>query len=37
MGFVNLPEKRGYSPDRPELFPDTYFDFPVDRRSVAGH
>ncbi|GGZ28334.1 D-alanyl-D-alanine dipeptidase [Streptomyces nitrosporeus] len=36
-GFVNLPEEWWHFTYRPETFPDTYFDFPVDRRSVAGH
>ncbi|MFJ7586821.1 M15 family metallopeptidase [Streptomyces sp. NPDC097617] len=36
-GFVNLPEEWWHFTHKPELFPDTYFDFPVARRSVAGH
>ncbi|MEU3913355.1 MULTISPECIES: M15 family metallopeptidase [unclassified Streptomyces] len=36
-GFVNLPEEWWHFTYKPELFPDTYFDFPVSRRSVAGH
>jgi D-alanyl-D-alanine dipeptidase len=36
-GFVNLPEEWWHFTFKPELFPDTYFDFPVARRSVAGH
>ncbi|MEE1751508.1 M15 family metallopeptidase [Streptomyces sp. SP18CS02] len=36
-GFVNLPEEWWHFTYKPELFPDTYFDFPVARRSVAGH
>ncbi|MEU3312743.1 M15 family metallopeptidase [Streptomyces sp. NPDC006662] len=36
-GFVNLPEEWWHFTHRPELFPDTYFDFPVSRRSVSGH
>ncbi|MFF4578837.1 M15 family metallopeptidase [Streptomyces sp. NPDC001373] len=36
-GFANLPEEWWHFTHRPELFPDTFFDFPVSRRSVAGH
>ncbi|MCT9093992.1 M15 family metallopeptidase [Streptomyces sp. ASQP_92] len=36
-GFANLPEEWWHFTYRPEPFPDTYFDFPVARRSVAGH
>ncbi|MHC3389967.1 M15 family metallopeptidase [Streptomyces lavendulocolor] len=36
-GFVNLPEEWWHFTYEPEPFPDTYFDFPVSRRSVAGH
>ncbi|MGW1013076.1 M15 family metallopeptidase [Streptomyces termitum] len=36
-GFVNLPEEWWHFTFRPEPFPSTYFDFPVARRSVAGH
>ncbi|WP_330237969.1 M15 family metallopeptidase [Streptomyces sp. NBC_00525] len=36
-GFVNLAEEWWHYTFRPEAFPDTYFDFPVARRSVAGH
>ncbi|MFD9475537.1 MULTISPECIES: M15 family metallopeptidase [Streptomyces] len=36
-GFVNLPEEWWHFTHKPELFPDTYFDFPVAHRSVAGH
>lgn len=36
-GFVNLAEEWWHYTFRPETFPDTYFDFPVTRRSVAGH
>ncbi|MFB6557829.1 M15 family metallopeptidase [Streptomyces sp. NPDC056400] len=36
-GFVNLPEEWWHFTYKPELFPDTYFDFPVAYRSVAGH
>ncbi|MEW1906096.1 M15 family metallopeptidase [Streptomyces sp. NPDC086147] len=37
QGFVNLPEEWWHFTFRPEPFPDTFFDFPVARRSVAGH
>ncbi|WP_328859948.1 M15 family metallopeptidase [Streptomyces sp. NBC_00306] len=37
LGFVNLAEEWWHFTYKPELFPDTYFDFPVARRSVAGH
>lgn len=30
-GFVNLPEEWWHFTYKPELFPDTYFDFPVER------
>ncbi|QDQ10342.1 M15 family metallopeptidase [Streptomyces spectabilis] len=33
-GFVNLPEEWWHFTYKPELFPDTYFDFPVSRRSL---
>ncbi|MFB7253594.1 M15 family metallopeptidase [Streptomyces nojiriensis] len=36
-GFVNLPEEWWHFTHKPELFPDTYFDFPVAHRSVSGH
>ncbi|MEU0131671.1 MULTISPECIES: M15 family metallopeptidase [unclassified Streptomyces] len=36
LGFVNLAEEWWHFTYKPELFPDTYFDFPVSRRSVAG-
>ncbi|MEV0092702.1 M15 family metallopeptidase [Streptomyces sp. NPDC050738] len=36
-GLVNLPEEWWHYTYKPELFPDTYFNFPVARRSVAGH
>ncbi|WP_395512369.1 M15 family metallopeptidase [Streptomyces racemochromogenes] len=36
-GFVNLPEEWWHFTYKPELFPDTRFDFPVSRRSVSGH
>ncbi|MFI5803853.1 M15 family metallopeptidase [Streptomyces sp. NPDC051561] len=34
QGFTNLPEEWWHFTHKPELFPDTYFDFPVARRSV---
>ncbi|WP_093801943.1 M15 family metallopeptidase [Streptomyces sp. Wb2n-11] len=37
LGFVNLAEEWWHFTYKPEPFPDTYFDFPVTRRSVAGH
>ncbi|MEV8568955.1 M15 family metallopeptidase [Streptomyces sp. NPDC051322] len=37
VGFVNLPEEWWHFTYQPETFPDSYFDFPVARRSVAGH
>ncbi|MGX1886751.1 M15 family metallopeptidase [Streptomyces sp. NPDC055287] len=37
LGFVNLAEEWWHFTYKPEPFPDTYFDFPVARRSVAGH
>ncbi|MFE1955659.1 M15 family metallopeptidase [Streptomyces sp. NPDC059524] len=36
QGFVNLPEEWWHYTYKPELFPDTYFDFPVSRKSLAG-
>ncbi|MBH5333767.1 M15 family metallopeptidase [Streptomyces pactum] len=36
VGFVNLPEEWWHYTYRPEPFPDTYFDFPVARRSLTG-
>ncbi|MEU5719594.1 M15 family metallopeptidase [Streptomyces sp. NPDC020403] len=36
LGFVNLAEEWWHYTYKPEPFPDTYFDFPVARRSVAG-
>ncbi|MFJ4714858.1 M15 family metallopeptidase [Streptomyces sp. NPDC088785] len=36
QGFVNLPEEWWHFTYKPELFPDTYFDFPVARRSLTG-
>ncbi|MFI1468209.1 M15 family metallopeptidase [Streptomyces wuyuanensis] len=35
VGFVNLPEEWWHFTHKPELFPDTYFDFPVSRRSLS--
>ncbi|MEV5971311.1 M15 family metallopeptidase [Streptomyces sp. NPDC051921] len=37
QGFVNLPEEWWHFTFKPEPFPATFFDFPVARRSVAGH
>ncbi|GAA0606627.1 M15 family metallopeptidase [Streptomyces crystallinus] len=36
-GFVGIPEEWWHFTYKPEPFPDTYFDFPVAWRSVAGH
>ncbi|MEU1078042.1 MULTISPECIES: M15 family metallopeptidase [unclassified Streptomyces] len=36
-GFVGIPEEWWHYTFKPEPFPDTYFDFPVAWRSVAGH
>ncbi|MFF1464670.1 M15 family metallopeptidase [Streptomyces sp. NPDC058330] len=36
LGFVNLAEEWWHFTYKPETFPDTSFDFPVDRRSVTG-
>ncbi|MFD6421276.1 M15 family metallopeptidase [Streptomyces sp. NPDC060198] len=36
LGFVNLAEEWWHYTFKPELFPDTYFDFPVDRLSLKG-
>ncbi|AGP60107.1 D-alanyl-D-alanine dipeptidase [Streptomyces rapamycinicus NRRL 5491] len=36
LGFVNLAEEWWHYTFKPELFPDTYFDFPVSRRSLTG-
>lgn len=36
VGFTNLPEEWWHFTHKPELFPDTYFDFPVSWRSVIG-
>ncbi len=35
-GFVNLAEEWWHYTYQPEPFPDTYFDFPVARRSLTG-
>ncbi|MCO4700423.1 M15 family metallopeptidase [Streptomyces sp. RO-S4] len=37
FGFVNLAEEWWHYTFKPEAYPDTYFDFPVSHRSVAGH
>lgn len=37
VGFVNLPEEWWHFTYKPELFPSTYFDFPVTRRSLTRH
>ncbi|MET8596373.1 M15 family metallopeptidase [Streptomyces althioticus] len=37
LGFVNLAEEWWHYTFKPEAYPDTYFDFPVSHRSVAGH
>ncbi|MDT6987408.1 M15 family metallopeptidase [Streptomyces lusitanus] len=37
LGFVNLAEEWWHYTFKPEAYPDTYFDFPVARRSLAGH
>ncbi|MFE7380064.1 M15 family metallopeptidase [Streptomyces zhihengii] len=36
-GFVNLPEEWWHFTYRPEMFPQTFFDFPVAERSLRGH
>lgn len=36
-GFVGIPQEWWHFTFQPEPFPDTYFDFPVAWRSVAGH
>ncbi|WP_069627769.1 M15 family metallopeptidase [Streptomyces niveus] len=36
VGFTNHPEEWWHFTHKPELFPDTYFDFPVSWRSVLG-
>ncbi|MGA5523906.1 M15 family metallopeptidase [Streptomyces pseudogriseolus] len=37
LGFVNLAEEWWHYTFKPEAYPDTYFDFPVARRSLTGH
>ncbi|WP_419993082.1 M15 family metallopeptidase [Streptomyces boninensis] len=37
QGFTNLAEEWWHYTFKPETFPDTYFDFPVARRSLTGH
>lgn len=36
LGFVNLAEEWWHYTYKPELFPDTYFDFPVSRKSLLS-
>ncbi|MFE7572318.1 M15 family metallopeptidase [Streptomyces sp. NPDC057539] len=36
VGFTNLPEEWWHFTHKPEIFPDSYFDFPVAWRSVTG-
>lgn len=36
-GFTNLPEEWWHFTHRPELFPTTFFDFPVSRASLSSH
>ncbi|MFF4906658.1 M15 family metallopeptidase [Streptomyces sp. NPDC001260] len=36
LGFVNLAEEWWHYTYKPEPYPDTYFDFPVSRKSLAG-
>lgn len=36
LGFVNLAEEWWHYTFKPESHPDTYFDFPVSHRSLAG-
>lgn len=36
LGFVNLAEEWWHYTYKPELFPDTYFDFPVSRASLLS-
>jgi D-alanyl-D-alanine dipeptidase len=36
LGFVNLAEEWWHYTYKPELFPDTYFDFPVARSSLTS-
>lgn len=37
LGFVNLAEEWWHYTYKPELFPDTYFDFPVSHKSLRGN
>ncbi|MGY1434231.1 M15 family metallopeptidase [Streptomyces reniochalinae] len=37
QGFTNLPEEWWHFTHEPETFPDTYFDFPVERGSLSSH
>ncbi|MET7641245.1 M15 family metallopeptidase [Streptomyces sp. NPDC005438] len=37
VGFGNLPEEWWHFTLEKETFPDTYFDFPVSRRSLSHH
>ena len=37
LGFVNLAEEWWHYTYKHELFPDTYFDFPVSKKSLRGH
>ncbi|MFC8350727.1 M15 family metallopeptidase [Streptomyces sp. NPDC057280] len=36
LGFVNLAEEWWHYTFKPEPYPDTYFDFPVSRKSLSG-
>ncbi|MFE0812597.1 M15 family metallopeptidase [Streptomyces sp. NPDC058848] len=36
VGLVNLPEEWWHFTYKPEPYPDTYFDFPVSAKSLAG-
>ncbi len=36
LGFVNLAEEWWHYTFKPEPYPDTYFDFPVSRKSLTG-
>uniref|UniRef100_A0AAU1I8Q0 D-alanyl-D-alanine dipeptidase n=1 Tax=Streptomyces sp. NBC_00180 TaxID=2903632 RepID=A0AAU1I8Q0_9ACTN len=37
LGFVNLAEEWWHYTFKPEPYPDTYFDFPVSRKSLTRH
>jgi D-alanyl-D-alanine dipeptidase len=37
LGFVNLAEEWWHYTYKPEPYPDTYFDFPVSAKSLAGN